>query len=683
MLTIPDNTGRFRVSNTGDSAGQIVSVRNMNFDRRGIARIARRVMALLTSNEDESNLVVGRPVAFVAYNSEYVIVTNGDVLRLDPTSASAAFENLTPGTGSDYPNTTLGSDGVVFNDEVVVSGNTKLNTYEESGGWNEETLPSLTSGNPHPLCVVENRDELAVGDGNRVKYYDPTYTLQRTLVLPSDYVVTWIRWRQNILYIGSRNTAGRNAKMFLTTGATTAAQSAYDVGSDWTFSGCEYGSSVAILNSLGQLLRFNGGGFTSIDGSDQSVGPHFPVYYSPYQWRQGAGLIGSVCQRGMAADGGRIHILVDAQLDISEYTPSGRFLDDMPSGLYTYDPSVGLYPRAGCSPTRYFQTAPSSISDSTFVYAAGHHAETGDPVFTQNIGSLTGITLGRTYFTVKISETTLKLALTQADALAGNTITIAGTLAAARLAIANAYTASVVDDILPGAVQLLVPQAPFPFYASTALYGASVPDALGVSRDSIMSLGMGRNVGSITTVRVLAGGVTDFQQKAFLKYRDLFMAADKITLKVRTKRLLGLPTASAWGGAGWGEWSDATTIVIDPLLKDFRKVREDDEIEIITGAGAGQVAHVTSIDEAAGAITAVLDRSIKGVVAGDLSDVIGSNWRHVLPAITTDSETSDYGYSEVPVDESSSVIEFKVQIEGYDTALEEFRFISSAKEANA
>jgi len=682
MIKIPsDETRKFKVSTDGDSSGQIVSVRNMNFEKKGLARIAKRVIGLMTSDEDAD---FDRPVAFAAYNREYVVVTPDDVWNFDPTSVSGAITNLTPGSGSDYPNPTLGSDAVVFNEEVVVSSGTKLNTYAGGGGsgWNEESGPSLSSANPHPMCVIENRLQLAVGDGNVVKYYDDTYTLQETLVLPDEYVVVWIRWRQNLVYIGTRNTAGRNAKMFITDGASTSAQAAYDVGSDWTFAGCEYGSSVAIVNSIGQILKFNGGGFSSLDGSDPTNGPHFPVYYSPYQWRQSTALVGSVCQRGMVAEGGILHIMVDASLDISQYEPDGQFLNDMPSGLWDYDPQVGLYPRAGCATAKYFDTSPTSVSDSTFAYEDGHRIETGDPVFTQNVGSLTGLTLGRTYFAFKVSETEFKLALTPADAINEHVLEIGGTMGAAKLAFPNFDTGSAVHDVSAGAVQVMSPRATFSFYGSVVLYGADVMGPDGQDISVLMSLGLGRNIGSMTTARILSSEMLDTQQKLYVKFRDFDMPLDRITVKYRTSRRLGLPTPSAWDTTGRAVWTGIRAFLVDPLLKAFRQVQAGDEIEVISGAAAGQVSHVADVAAFGDEILITLEDDMEGALIAEMSDVVADNWTE-CPAITIDTETVSRGFAEIQIGELSGIVELKIEVRGTKVAIEQIKFISDGDRSDS
>ena len=254
----PQQTKQWKQTNSGDVFGILYSTRNIDFDQEGYLKLAKRSTAIVNN---VSNFSAVTSIATSALNaSTYYIMTSG------------------------RPHTLL------FNLSL-----TDIYTSTVAVPHTE----CVTTSKQHPLCVFQSANQLAVGDGNLVKLYDTSHTLFATLTIPADFEVYWIRYNAGNLYIGTKNIAGGNAVMYVWNGSGTSAQGAYPIEGTFMFSGCNYNNSIAIITSRGQLMIFNGGGFSEL--------ANLPVYYTGYSWYGNTPTAGKVVNRGMISEGGIIY----------------------------------------------------------------------------------------------------------------------------------------------------------------------------------------------------------------------------------------------------------------------------------------------------------------------------------------------------------------------------------------
>lgn len=666
---------RYSVSLSTDLFGNLSRTRNLDFNRPGYLSLARKPYVLYSETEDVD---FETPLAILSDDDKYYVVTSENNFSIDPLTSAVAVSELITGTP---PTNGFQSDGVFFNGELHVSGTTAIHSLSSGGSWAQD-YTGLSASYPHPLCVSEHQQYLAVGNGNTVRLLSTAYALITTLTIPSDHVVTWIRWRANLLWIGTRNIQGGEAKVFLWNGSGTAAQSGYGVGSEWAFSGCNYDarSTIAVVSASGQLLYFNGSGFVPLrdDAGNEMA---FPVYYLGVPWGSSAAtsnLLGKVASRGMEARGSRIYMVVDSSI---EFTNGGTpdYLPNFPGGLWVFDPAVGLYHKAGVDHKKYASVTFSSLSNNTLTMSAAQVYETGDPVEITAVGSLTGDIDDIIYYAIKVSSTEIKLALTPQQALAGDNITITGSVTSATM-VMNVYeSVGAPKPGRTGGICLVKAAGLARFTGSEVIYGSDVVLPSGTRIGAVMSLGMGKNVGSFVTSRIQASAILDAFAHFVSKFGDLNIPSRKIVVKYRTKRRWGMPGRRDMRLSSVITWVTSSTFTVNPKLFDLYSATEGDEIEFLDRAAAGYTAHISSITvDSATQWTIAIDESMPDVTAGETSHILVDNWtKYKVLSSTDDPAAAAAGFVTAALDgeaddakNKAKWIELKFEFRGY-TDIEE------------
>lgn len=658
MITLPSQKTRsWRVAHGRDNDAELINTRNLNFDRQGYLKIANAAIALYTTTDDAS---FGMPLSIFCDGSLYYVVTSAAVFT---TSNGQAFTKLAAITPS------LAGDGLYFNGLPHVVNATGLQTYA-AGSWTDRSL-SFSSSFPHPMCVFESLVQLCIANGNTVLAYNTSYSLQTTLTLPAEYIVTWMKWRQNRLFIGTRNITGNNTKMFIWNGTTTSAQEGYNVQADWIYSGEEFQSSICVVTSAGQLLRFNGGGFSELE--------HFPVYETPYSWvstASPASAIGKIASRGMMAHGNVLYINIDGSLTRNGVDYPGNFLPTMPSGLWEYDPKIGMYHKAGYVYTKYQTLTPTVITGNVLTFAAAHELNTGDAVFLRTLGTLTGLTQAQTYFAVKVDSLNISLAFSPADAVAARLITLGGTISTDAFDLPVYNSIGAVYDTTPGCVGRFTNLTFYDFYGTEVMWGGRCINNSNTVISSVMTLGLGENRGGFTTAPLLASGITEGFVRLIEKIKKMVHTTDTIIVKYRTIDRFGVPTPARISSGGFATWTAPTIIAIDSTLKDIKSVQVGDEVAFISGAGAGRIANIAAIDIKGSIYNLTLDETIPYITVGDLSEVVIDNWKVISTFDITNLNLID-GFLESTEPHTGTWIQYKFELRGRDITLTMLQLINS------
>lgn len=668
---IPNKEGKgYSVNLASDLFGNLARVRNMDFNRRGYLSLARKPNVLYTETQ---NANFETPLAICGDDDKIYVITSENIFSISPSSTDITVTEENTGT---TPGGGFQGDGCFFNGVLVASDTNGFHTLD-AGSWTSR-ITNLSTSYPHPVCVSEHQQYLAVGNGNNVKLYTTAYALVgNELTLPSDHVVTWIRWRANLLWIGTRNIQGGEAKVYLWNGSGTAAQAGYGVGSEWAYSGCVYDveSTIVVVSASGAVLKFGGSGFVPLlDAAGNEM--YFPIYYTGYAWGSSSStsnLLGKVASRGMEARGRKIFMCVD-----SSYTrPNGGvpgYLPNFPGGLWVFDPKVGLYHKAGIDHAQFERVTPSSLASNTLTLPAAQVFETGDPVVLTTVGSLTGDVLAKMYYAIKVSSTELKLAATPQQAVAGDNITITGAVTSSELAFHVYESVGAHSVERTGGVFVLKGITASRFLFSEVVYSGEVDNPAGTTIGAVMSLGMGKNVGSFVTPKIQASAVTDTFDQLVSKFGDLNISTRKILVKYRTKKRWGLPGRRDWGSGTTATWATSTTFTINPKQYDMYSVQVGDEIEFLNRAGGGYTAHITAITvDSSTQWTITIDETMPDVTAAETTNILIDNWTKLATISTTDDAKAAYeGLKKLAVggEDADSVnkakwIELKFEMRGY------------------
>lgn len=644
-MIIPNNN-RWTQLNDGDIFGILNESYQLNFDKLGKLKGAKKPFAIYSS---DSNADFGYVMAILYFGDAYQVVTDDSVFSFD-LQAGAITENATF-----TPSTTLSSDALIFRDsggvdQMIVTIDDNFCRWN-GGSSVSYTLGSLTSGVPHPLCGFESQPtyKLAIGNGNVVKLFDNTWSASSIeLTLPAQYIVTTLAYRNGYLYVGTKNKYGDEAKVFLWDGATANADYEVPIGGSWVFSLVPYNTTVVAIVDSGQLLQITGNQAVQIGA--------LPVFYRQDAiWANATGLTlnGKVFHRGMKVWKNRIYINVDGS------TETG-FVPEMKSGIWCYDPNVGLYHMASHTSDQYVEDSGLSVTNSIITTSATHNLKDGDTVQFYGVSGLTGVDTGVKYYVSVESVTTIKLAKSRKALSESNFVTITGTAGASDslVYIPNTDWGSH-RNATSGAVGLLSPlSSPLDMWTSPIIWGARSDNKAGTAFYGLFGLTDSWNISRFKTQKIYTSNLSEIWNKITTYFDGLGIDNEKFILKKITGDKYGYPTEILKG-----VWlatniinSDSTTLDED----EWRDIDIGDEMVIVDGYGRGYSSHVLSIETSSNTVSITIDESIGTV--GQTVYIYVTNARK-LGTVTSSRELNER-FSD-SLTEKSSWIQIEGELRGF------------------
>ncbi len=681
MIKIPNENKIFSQTNSSDLFGNIWYTKNMNFDEAGYVKLSSRSFLML-SEETDGNFEF--PFNFGRQSQGFHMVTGDNAYDMELYDSSFS---ITEDTSSNNPALTFDSAGIWFQNRWHATTTTKI-WYETStgSGWTD-TGATLTSGKAHPMEVFRNKNSLAVGaGGNTVKLLDTTYATTVTLTIPADFEIIGMSYNNAKMAVATRmsDTAeGQNqeAYLFIWDGASSSAGQGFGVGSDAIFGICAYKSTWLILTRAGELKYFNGGGFETLAS--------LPFYFTPATW-------GSATNREtygdtMVVEGDVVYL--NLSNDINIIAKEGEeYMSNYPAGIWCFDPKVGLYHRYSNSMSlaNMLTVTSANVNTTTDILTktAGTVYATGTPVkyVYDPVTQITGLIAGRVYYTIKHTSTTFSLAETYEDAINGVKINLTGTGAASNYFVAlNLVDYACVKSSRTGGVALVETALEV---ADHLVFGSEIMDINSTNNYGVLNVTISGfdNIGYFVTSKISSANLEDNFSKVYLKYRPL-KDTDKIIVKYKDVEIFGLPTSvpknTSTTTCTWTDDATLTTTADLSIAKAYFDVssKNELEVEILSGAGAGQMVQITGIALAGSTYTISLAESIRGVAVSDRCDILIDNWK--LLKTTKDESFIDSsnskGWEEFPLNISSKSIKFKVQLRGSETTIEEFQLVNKTQ----
>lgn len=637
---------RWTQTNAGKLFGFLNSTRGVHFDEKGSVTLSKRPVAYFRSTEDADFSYV---LAILYFDGVYNFLTDDEMFYGDINANS--FTEATNANAF-----TTGSDAVVCFGRLYVSASTMVD-YWNGSSWNGTIGVSLTASKHHPMCVFENYPDykLAIANVNTVTLYKSDHAAATdVLTIPAEYEITTMRYRNGYLYIGTKNINGGNAKVFIWNGSGTGEQYSADARAHWVFSMTEYGSSVAIVTSAGEIRQ--------VIGSETQQIAAFPIYFKQgkmWQGSNGLTLGGKVFNRGMVTDGEKIYISIDG-------TNEGEQVEGMYSGLWCFDPSVGLYHKAGVPAGRVDNTSPNALNGNTVTMSAAIDAETGDPIHIGNPGSITGIVDQETYYVIKLTPTTLQFAKTRSDAHRGVPIVLGGTVGSPATRTVILDSVAELYGCAQGAVATINPiEQPDDMWNGGVLYGGKTSGSI----YGIHALTPAQSVGSFTTQKIYSPNIRDTWERVYNFLSGIHLDNEKVIVKVKTQDKLGLPISDRQSIT----WVDATSFTTTDLTV-WGAASAGDEVTVVTGTGAGKTAHITSITAGASVYTIVIDESIG--VAAETGSATVDNFKK-MATITNDTPLKDLGEADLKSLKSPWIM-IRVEMRGYETNIPLMELVRTA-----
>lgn len=661
MITIPNQEDRqWKKANNSDLFGNISVTKNLCFDEEGYLKLSASPRAAIDESVDTDfnrvvSIIRSEDHGYLAFTSEEIFNIELDILSATP------VQNSDTGTFS----TDLQSDATWFGGLLAVSQDTDLDYYNPvTNAWVDTNI--VLTGTIQSQHIVKNFlsfNQLAVADVNTVALYSSpitaTPTLVRTLTIPSNYYITSMVYFNSTMYIGTMNRYSGKAALFLWNGEGTGNNGAFEVDSNIIFDVCVFQDSVVCFIGNGSILRFNGSGFTFLDA--------FPVFYTSRVLTDDSNL--GIQHNCLKSNGDVLYI------SFSDSENSQHRLLNMPSGVWCYDPKVGLYHKYSYSISRVIKQAigTASVNTTTNQITISAPPFTGTECFYRANGGtvMGGLTDEGKYFVIKVDATHIKLATTLANALAGTAVDITGT------GTDFVQTLVFFPNTDYGQFMTNRPAAIYPIpiprgntqYGTDLLWSAETATrtAIGVSIAYLGTVSDNAEArGYFITPKVFSSNVTDTFNQLTLRYAPL-SELDKIIIKYRVTDD-GLKEIDASNDTYWKiTWTSGTTFTTTDTR--FATAVVGNEIEVLEGAAAGLLAHITAISLNAGTYTFTIDETFNDYTSGDISRAVFRNWTKFLTITSADSN----GYIEQQLGVVGKFIQLKIELRGIEVKIEDLQ----------
>lgn len=672
MISLPLNE-TWTQPNDSDKYGSLAYTKNITLDKKGMISLSPRMVNLFDDSGSVTNVASTNfniMSAFGRYGiGSMYLATLEEPFNL---AMSNTAKTIAEDVSSNNPNLAFGTSGVWYQNRWHVSTDQTV-AYSTAGTWTANAITGLTTGKRHPLATFKNKNTICVGNGNVVKQYDTSYAGTTDLTLPTDYEIIGLAYNNYKLGIITRlgtDSAGQNsnAYFFEWDGGTSSAGTGVDIGAYTAVGIYPYKSSFVIVTSAGQLLYWNGGGFDEL--------AHFPFYISGQEW----GDLTNALSYGnnIVVEGDLIYINI--AFNFSTFGKKGeQFFHNNHSGVWCYDPDNGLYHRYSLSNTKtYLHTisdANVNTSTDTFTTSSTIPA-TGSPMFVTSL--IGGLKRGVVYYVIKLSSTTFKVAETRDKAMAGDAMDITSVASLNYLWLFDEIDFGTGYAVTYGAIGLWGSSS---LVFEDVIVGGRVLNTSLSAQPTLCSVMPNLEArGYFVTPRLFLGSVEENIQKLYIKHKTLDKN-DAIIVKVKTKEYLGIPVSSpnyastphiVWTGTNQGyTTSDLSEI------KTAHDAGEEIEVEFTAGAGAGQLVKLWRIDESSGTYTLTFSEDVRGVTMGLFSHFVMDNWRIIG---SVDATTQKQGVFEVPLGEygTGKAPQFKIELRGYKTTIEDFKIINTA-----
>jgi len=654
--------------NKNNLSGTIFKSKNIDLDDEGYITMAEPSFAVMTTDDDADLDDVDAMLASadtIFFNSDEVF--SGD-MNLNTLTNRAS--------DTDQPTPSIEEDVVFFNDTEVVSDAGDI--YYRAGTTWTQVSTNVSSTAPTVMCTWESEATLVVGADNTIKFVNTSWAIHATvLTLPVDFQVSSLCVQGNQLFVGTRSQSGQEAKMFTVSTIQVGIDFAYGVGTFEIMSIKPFKSSVVAITSLGQLLRFNGGGFDQIG--------QLPVYNTSIEWADANNDYSTVANRAMVVDGDLVYI------NLASFTENGRWkiLPDFLSGIWCYDDTNGsLYHKFAPSSTTIQRITGGSVTvdatDNDFTLTSGNlnSVITGMPVlFDQGSHAIGGLKESVCYFIIKDSSTVFRLASSYANAIAGDEIDItapSGTTQTWFIFKTNDYGWGAYGNRM--AMAILTNRLFDSNTCGRICFSATLNAKQNFSTELTVINGISPflpNRSYFVTPRLTSSNITDAYGNVCIKYFPLG-PDDEIIIKYKDIDKKDYPFSSIQYNdtTNWnGTWTSTTVFT---SVADLSMVVAGDEIEIIAGTGSGHIANVASIAENAGTYTVTLDEDFPFAVANDLMRFNVDNFTE-LCRITADSNEDTKGTYKIPLSRKSKFVQLKVEMRGTRIKIEELIINNTAE----
>lgn len=353
--------GKWTQPNINDKLGSLWSTFNVDLSKKQGSVYGTRLISNGANSVALANL--GLATSFARFDTgsgtQIWTVAGTRVFK----SASANFPStFSQDAISGTPTTcdSARSDIKVFNDALYVTTNSRVVYKLSGGGWTNFNAGSVNSDS-HILCVFGNRMYMVTEVCKIISWNTSdtvatsgSYTMNLTsagLGSSTENIITFLRPVSDGIWIGTMNRYGNDAKVYFWNGVTENVYTrAYELDSSGAMACVIKDDVPVIVNNDGVIGQLNGGTFVEIARfpirNKKSLTNSFSFWNE--RW---------IHPNGIKIINGKINVLVA----LSQMSNSSKNEENCPSGIWEFDPEVGLYHKY--SPSYYDSVSNASVTD--------------------------------------------------------------------------------------------------------------------------------------------------------------------------------------------------------------------------------------------------------------------------------------------------------------------------------
>lgn len=667
MIRIPTAEKQYAQENNSDLTGNLFVTKNISFDKKGYLQLSNATPAMYSQANDADFDEVAAFCRCEDYG--FFAGTHDGPYEIDEDRPYGVIPAKILDAGA--AGCDIQGDAKFFGSSMIVSQDTDVDYYTPSTNTWTDTNITLTgtSQSQHPIAHFLSLNALAVADVNDVALYEYPISATPTpfssggvnseVIIPSNFYVTGMTYFNDNLYIGTMNREGGKAALYVWDGTGTAAQSVYEVDSVIIWDVATYQDSVVVITGSGQLLRFNGSGFTQLSA--------LPIFFTEQKMADETNV--AMYKNSLKPAGDLLYINWSSEA----YSLK---LNDQPDGIWCYDPEVGMYHRYAQSGAVavYDTIATADVNTTTDIITVTAAPITGtECLYNDGNGgtAIGGLIHGKKYYVIYQSATTIKLATTLANATAGTAIDLTGTGNSSQVLtffpktdFGQKYVGRS-SALLP--IERIIDEPQFGidlFWSGNLCSRTTSATGMMGSTSPVIA-----NRGYYITPKIFSDQVTDNFNKVNLKFQKFSDESDSILIKYRTTD--DNNDEQSYSSTSWqATWTSTTTFTTTEVGMANYATNCGYEVEFVKGAASGYLMHISSITEAGGTYTVTLDEAYPYYLTGDTSDFIIRNWLRWKTISYGDSNANQY-YLNEQIGATGKFLQLKIELRGVRVRIEE------------
>lgn len=589
--------------------GTIAYAKNIDLSEDGFIKLAAPMCSIMNSvSLTDLNLPVDM---FPWTEGNFKVLTAEDAFNF----ALSSFGSVTQEVSFSGANTIRVIQWVANNWFI----NQASAVYDYDGSSVSSNYTSRIANNLDFIELFVSRNTIVGRDAdnvNKLLQYNTSFTASTTLTLPENFAITGAAFSNELMGVATKQRKNQgNAIFAVWDGSDTSANSFHPIDDPYILDIAAYKSSWVILTSGGQLLAFNGGGFDELG--------RLPMFDQQMRIKNFTTTTSLTFGKLINVDGDKIFVscpsLPEASRSRKPYYPFTT------GGAYCYDPRNGFYPCGAPSYSRYLSES-ISFTSNVGTAATSHSMETGDELWPAATSG--GMTAGKTYYAIKVTDTTFKVATTYDNAIAGTSMDITDGSHSIFYVRRYDYGIEISRITDCGLVKM---EKDLTGYSTSGVYpfflGARVhPNNLSSARIITLnaSVPVMHNRGYFTLGKFHTESLENNWNGVGVKHAKL-KPQDKIIVKAKIKDtapiIVGDLTLYDNTYSGESVTWDSTAKYF-ATMADLTGAEVGDEVHIYAGAGAGQSAHIREINgNATDGFEVVLDEALRGISGGSKSCV--------------------------------------------------------------